>query len=159
MRAKRIILTAKAASGKDYLRSKLEKRGFVSHLSITTRPPRLGEIDGKDYNFVSTEKFEAMIANNIFYEYKNFNGWYYGTLNSEWYTKDIFIFTPGGVALIKEEDRKQCFIIYLDIPYDVRLERLKQRSDADSVERRIKADEEDFKDFINYDLRITNPNF
>ena len=48
----RIILCGKAASGKDHLRKILEGRGFKYGVSYTTRPPRKGEIDGKDYFFL-----------------------------------------------------------------------------------------------------------
>ena len=48
---KRIILVGKAASGKDHLRKKFESRGFKYAVTYTTRPPREGEIDGKDYLF------------------------------------------------------------------------------------------------------------
>ena len=44
-----------------------EKFGFS--VSYTTRPPRAGEVDGEHYNFVTTDKFKSMIANNEFIEH------------------------------------------------------------------------------------------
>jgi dephospho-CoA kinase len=67
--------------------------------------------------------------------------------------------TPKGISQMKKEDRDRSFIIYIDIPEDIRRERLKLRSDADTVERRIAADREDFEGFENFDIRITNPLF
>lgn len=156
---KRIVLVGKAASGKDFTRKKLEEQGFKYAVSYTTRPPRDGEQDGKDYFFLSVEEFEKMISNDEFYEYVTFNGWYYGTSNKQFYEDDIFIMTPYGVSKIHENDRKRCFIMYFDIEENVRRERLALRSDADKVDRRLAADAEDFKNFSDFDIRITNPDF
>lgn len=52
---------------------------FDFSVSHTTRSQREGEIDGVDYNFVTAEKFEEMIANNDFVEYAQIHGFYYGT--------------------------------------------------------------------------------
>ncbi len=50
---KRIILVGKAASGKDHLRRKYESRGFKYAVTYTTRPPIEGEVNGKDYFFIT----------------------------------------------------------------------------------------------------------
>jgi guanylate kinase len=155
----RIILVGRAASGKDYMRKIFEKRGMKYGVSYTTRPPREGELDGKDYHFITEEKFKDMIDKREWYEYVQFNGWYYGTSLEQFYRDDIFIMTPKGISQMKKEDRDRSFIIYIDIPEDIRRERLKLRSDADTVERRIAADREDFEGFENFDIRITNPLF
>ena len=156
----RLILCGKAASGKDHLRKILEGRGFRYAVSYTTRPPRDGEVDGKDYFFIDEFEFKNLIEQNFFYEHVSFNGWLYGTSKEQWYdTDDIFIMTPGGINKIKTADRKHSFIIYIDIPIDIRRERLQLRNDADSAERRIQADERDFENFTDFDIRITDHNF
>ena len=48
-------------------------------ISATTRSPRVGEVDGTHYHFLTTEKFEDMIKNNQLLEYANYVGNYYGT--------------------------------------------------------------------------------
>ena len=159
MLSKRIILCGHAGSGKDFARKKLESRGYSYAVSYTTRPPRDTEADGVDYIFLSEDEFKKMIDNNEFYEFVNFNGWYYGTTVDQFYTDDVFIMTPHGISKIKEVDRKISFIMYFDIDQDIRKERLMLRNDADKVDRRIAADEEDFKDFTDFDLRIENPDF
>jgi guanylate kinase len=159
MLSKRIILVGKAGSGKDFARKKLESRGYSYAISYTTRPPRDTEVDGVDYIFVTDDQFNKMINNGEFYEYVAFNGWYYGTTIDQFYTDDIFIMTPHGISKVKEIDRKTSFIMYFDIDQDIRKERLMLRNDADKVDRRILADEEDFKDFTDFDIRITNPDF
>jgi guanylate kinase len=156
----RIILCGKAASGKDHLRKILEGRGFKYAVSFTTRPPRNGEVDGKDYFFIEESEFKDLIEQNFFYEHVAFNGWLYGTSKEQWYdTDDIFIMTPSGINKIKTSDRKHSFIIYIDVPMDIRRERLMMRNDADLVDRRIIADESDFEGFNDFDIRITDHNF
>jgi guanylate kinase len=160
---KRLILCGPAASGKDYLRKKLESRNFKYAVSYTTRPPREGEIHGKDYFFITEDRARKMIETNQFFEYVVFNGWIYGTTRSQWAQENqesVYIMTPSGISHIGAEDRNQCFIIFVDIDEDVRKTRLISRNmPGDSLERRISADSEDFKGFSNYDMRITNPNF
>jgi guanylate kinase len=156
----RIILVGKAASGKDYMRKKFESRGFRYAVSYTTRPPRPNEVEGKDYLFVSEDQFQKMIENDEWYEWVSFNGWKYGTSKKQFLEDDLFIMTPTGASHIKPEDRKDSFIIFLDMPKEKRKDRLLERvMPGDSVDRRIEADELDFKDFNNYDVRITNDDF
>ena len=52
---------------------------LVPGVSDTTRDPRPGEVDGKDYYFVSREEIEKAIANNEFIEHATFSGNTYGT--------------------------------------------------------------------------------
>jgi guanylate kinase len=157
---KRVILVGKAASGKDHLRKKFESRGFKYAVSYTTRPPREGEVDGKDYIFITEEEGNRLESDGFFYESVRFNGWLYGTSVQQFYNDDLFIMTPKGISLIKPEDRMNSFILYLDIDTQVRYDRLLKRDmPGDSVQRRIEADELDFLEFSDYDLKITDPNF
>ena len=157
---KRIILVGKAASGKDNLRKRFESRGFKYAVSYTTRPPREGEIDGKDYIFISDDEAKVLIESGFFYEYVIFNGWVYGTSVTQFHTDDLFIMTPAGISHIKPEDRVSSFIIYIDIYLFIRKKRLADRMmPGDSMDRRIEADELDFMGFNDYDLRITNEDF
>jgi len=160
MNHKRIILVGKAASGKDYARKVFQRQGFKYAVSYTTRPPRPDEIDSIDYFFISQEEANRMIQENEFYEYVIFNGWVYGTSKKQFYEDDIFIMTPKGLSHLSIEDRKQSVVFYFDINEETRLNRLKNRNMiGDSLERRLASDAEDFKDFNNYDIKITNSNF
>lgn len=144
--------------GKDHLRKRFEARGFVYQISYTTRPPREGEVDGRDYFFISDEKAQEMIENDEWYEYVYFNGWLYGTAKNQFYADQcpIFIMTPLGISQIKPEDRSSCFIIFIDPSADVIMQRLKARNmPGDTASRRFFADVEQFKYFTDYDIRIT----
>ena len=99
------------------MRKVLEGRGFTYGTSYTTRPPREGEIDGQDYYFISEKDFKRFADNNYWYEYVEFNGWYYGTSQRQFTTScNLFIMTPKGIGHIDPVDRKECTIIYLNVP-------------------------------------------
>lgn len=157
----KVILVGRAASGKDYLRKIMEGRGFIYGISYTTRPPREGEIDGRDYYFITKEDFEKGIENNFWYEWVEFNGWYYGTSHKQFKEDcNLFIMTPKGISHITPIDRKECTIIYLNISTEKIKERLSNRNmPGDSLERRMHSDEEDFLNFTDFDIMINNPNF
>lgn len=157
---KRIILVGKAASGKDHARKVLEAHGAKYAVSYTTRPPREGEVNAKDYFFLDPAEFEHMINHDKMYEYVEFNGWYYGTTDKQMTECNAFIMTPLGLSHLTPQDRKESFVVYFNIDELVRRERMEIRQgNADSVERRIIADEEDFSLYTNYDLVITDPNY
>ena len=160
MDKKRIVLVGRAASGKDYARKLLQDRHFPYQISYTTRPMRDGEVHGKDYYFIPEFKFLDFIKIGFFYENVQFNGWYYGTSNAQMKEDNcVFIMTPAGLAHMTKQDREESLVVYFDMPEEIRKQRLLLRSDADSVDRRIEADEIDFKDFSNFDLIINNPIF
>ena len=154
----RIILVSKAAGGKDFFRDFIKKKLDVD-ISYSTRPPREGEIDNETYNFITSNEYWDMENNNAFFESVQFNGWHYGTSRNSWENKDVFIMTPSGVKQIPKRDRKDCVVVFFDIPIDIRKLRLDNRSDADRVERRLRADEKDFKYFKDFDIRVRNPLF
>ena len=157
----KIILVGPGASGKDHLKRRFLGRGFKQSISFTTRPPRENERDGFDYHFISEEEFKEMIKQKDFREWNLFGDkkWYYGTTMREFNAASLFVMTPSGIRSLNPQERKDCFVVFIDIPEEVRRERLKARNDADDPERRIKTDIEDFKDFKDYDMRITNSDF
>ena len=65
MSALLFIVSAPSGTGKTTLVERLvrDMPGIAMSRSFTSRPPRHGEADGVDYNFISRERFEAMIAN------------------------------------------------------------------------------------------------
>jgi guanylate kinase len=159
-RPKRLIIVGKGGSGKDYMRKILELRGFKYCVSHTTRPPREGEINGKDYYFITEDEANRdFIEKGLFYEYVSFNDWIYGTSIDEFISSDLFIMTPSGLSSMEKLDREESFVVYLDIDEKTRRERLSSRNDADVLERRLGADREDFLKFSDFDARITDPFF
>ena len=158
--ANKLILVGKAASGKDHLRKRLMDKGLNYGVSHTTRPPREGEVDGQDYHFVTEEEFLSIIDQGDMVEYQQFIGWYYGMAAWEWNKAEVIILNAEALEQLSPEVRNECTVIYLDIPLEVREQRMLERNDTDdNYKRRLQADEEQYKDFNNYDIKITNPDF
>ena len=156
----KIVLVGKGGSGKDFMRKKLEGRGFIYAVSYTSRPARVNEVEGNYYYFLSKSRFMEHISEGFFYEYVEFNGWIYGTANWQMDECDIFIMTPSGIRKLHAADRKSSFIICIDIPRETRKARLTERNDtADSIDRRLDADDRDFEGFNDFDIVINNENF
>ncbi|MBO4342599.1 MAG: guanylate kinase [Clostridia bacterium] len=76
-----IVLSGPSGCGKDTVLSQLidSNEDIKVSISMTTRAPRAGEIDGVDYYFVTREYFERKIADGSMLEYAEYNGNYYGT--------------------------------------------------------------------------------
>lgn len=76
-----IVYSGPSGCGKGTIMKKLleQYEDVVLSVSMTTRKPRPGEIDGFHYHFVTHEQFEQSIAEDGFLEYANYNGNYYGT--------------------------------------------------------------------------------
>jgi guanylate kinase len=165
----KLVILSPSGGGKDFLMRKLVEKGLIPCLKWTTRPPRKFEKQGINYNFVNESLFTESINNNDFLVYQKFEvtpegkdpeTWYYGVTNEEFQRAQVFIMTPGEFSNINTELRKSCFVVYLDIDRSVRESRLYKRQDKnDSITRRLDADEVDFKDFKDYDLKITDPEF
>ena len=80
-----LILSGPSGSGKStiYKAAIGDLGGIEFSVSCTTRKPRPGEVDGRDYYFISREKFDALVAEHAFAEHAEVHGNCYGTLKSE----------------------------------------------------------------------------
>ena len=156
----KLILVGKAAAGKDHLKIRLKQKGFIIGVSHTTRSPRINEVDGVDYHFVSREEFTEMINQGKFIEYMEFNGWFYGQTEEDFEAADIMIMSKDGLDMLPKKYRDRCAVIYLDIDRATRVQRLNDRNDVnDSIFRRMNTDDEQFENFTDYDIRIKNADF
>lgn len=83
---KLVIITAPSGAGKTSIVKKLLQSGLPLGFSVSacTRNKRPGEVDGKDYYFISADEFRNRVSKNEFAEYEQvYEGLYYGTLKSE----------------------------------------------------------------------------
>lgn len=148
-----IIIFGKTASGKSRVVDELVKRGFKKIVTTTTRPARKSEVDGVDYNFISEEEFEQLINTRYFAEWKKYDTvegvWYYGSPLDEISradNKSIVILTPDGYRDIKDE-LDDHIAIYIYVNNKTIRSRLSKRGDKkEEADRRIKQDNNDFKD-------------
>lgn len=117
-----LIFSAPSGAGKttivQYILKKYPNVRFS--ISVTTRSPRKGEIDGKDYRFVSVEQFKELIDNGHLLEWEEvYPNQFYGTLISDvgkiWEDGDIVIFDVdviGGINLKKIlSDKSMSFFV------------------------------------------------
>lgn len=168
-KSEKLIILGHSGSGKDYLMRKLVEKGLKGCLKTTTRPMRINEVQDVTYNFVDFEIFNKNLNQNNLICYQQFKVtpldkdpeiWYYGITKQEFEKSQVVILTPGELSQIDPEIRKTCFVVYLDIDREIRESRLIVREDNnDSIKRRLDADEKDFLNFNNFDLKITDPEF
>ena len=96
-----LVVTAPSGAGKTTLCQSLAK-GFPTiryTISYTTRQPRKGEVSGKHYHFVTRDEFESMIRQELFSEWAEVYGNFYGTLS-----KDIEELTSEGYDVLMDID-------------------------------------------------------
>ena len=155
-----ICIMGGACSGKDTLREMMMERykdKFVSATSTTTRPMRVGEVEGKSYYFVDDAEFNGMLENGEFIEtrvYTVASGdiWYYGYTEKEVTSKlrqnnILMIVDLEGFKSFKEIYGDKCIGIFLSVDRDVRIRRYLDRDDltfgmVEEAVRRIKDDDE-----------------
>ena len=83
--SKVFVITGPSGVGKGTLIAELLRRvpGLELSVSATTREPRNGEVDGRDYHFLSREEFDRRARNGEFLEHATYSGNRYGTLRTE----------------------------------------------------------------------------
>ena len=162
-----IILSSPSGAGKTTLVNLLSKKdNFITSISHTTRNPRPGEANNKDYFFVDDEEFKRLIKNEEFLEYaKVFNNLYGTTrtpvinnLNSG--KNVLFDIDWQGADQIKNKKLDYKLITFFILPpsKEVLFKRLSNRDMKDKLiaEERMKQFERDVLHWINYDYVVIN---
>ena len=167
-----IVISAPSGTGKTTIVKELIKKNenLVASVSYTTRKKRANEIDGKDYNFVSSELFSSMVEEKSFLEHAKVFDCFYGTPKQE--VEDnlnkglnvILEIDWQGAMQIKRE-RPDCLMLFIIPPSKEELMlRLRKRGTDSNNEIRLRFDEalndlnqyENFDNvFINEDVRAT----
>lgn len=172
-----IVLSAPSGTGKTTICKELLKRNknWKFSISATTRPPREGEVDGKDYIFMSNQKFDHYAKFGDFLEWEWVHGNKYGTLADQ--LEDIVndnevmlldIDVKGGCSIM-EEYPDNTFSIFIEPPgFDipekklVLEERLLKRGNEQTtqIKNRLKRFEKEMEfidrfnaSFVNDDLK------
>ena len=153
----KILIAGCSASGKDLARAYLTKtyqlNPVVSH---TTRPQRVGEVDGKDYHFVPEAEFLEHLDYGDFLEVRWYKTMFNGVAKEYGYgTHYMEMIQDGGVCGIKDllgskqikQLMPETIIIYIHSDDELRKQRAMMRGSFCEVEwsRRCIADSEDFK--------------
>ena len=153
-----LIIVGKTASGKDTIVKKLvSDYEFRKIITYTTRPIRKNEKQNEDYHFISEEEFKEKIKKGFFAEWKSYNtefgAWYYGTAFKDLENADektVIILTPEGFKDIIGKMNSDIVSIYIYSNNKTIKDRLIMRNDdVKEAERRIHADNQDFKGIEN----------
>jgi guanylate kinase len=137
---------------------------LVLSRSFTSRTPRDGEADGVDYNFISRDRFETMIAAGDFLEHADVFGNFYGTSAGE--TERVLASGRDLVLVIDVQGARQvrlrgfeCVGVFVLPPsFDVLEQRLRRRSkDSDAaIARRLEVARAEVAAVAEYDYVVIN---
>jgi len=161
-----LVISSPSGAGKTTLARRLAGEFSLRFsVSVTTRSPRAGEVDGRDYHFVSHARFDEMVAAGEFAEWAVVHGNRYGTsiaaVQQALTRGDDCLFDvdfQGGrqIRLQWPDDSVLCFILP---PSMQELERrLRQRATdaADVIDRRLAMACEELKHYDEYDYLVIN---
>ena len=160
------IISAPSGSGKSTLVNHLRKLvpGLDFSISYTTRAPRAGEQNGREYFFVIRPQFEEMIRQDEFLEYAEYEGNYYGTArrflrDAEKAGRDLLLdIDVQGAAQIKSKIAEAVSIFVLP-PNRHELEsRLRHRASnaEEDIQSRLVTARREIEKYANYDYILIN---
>lgn len=163
------VVVAPSGAGKTSLVNDLLQRepGMRLSISYTTRAPRDGELNGREYHFVAREQFEKMIAAGDFLEHANVFGNYYGT-SRRWIEEQL----SGDHDVLLEIDWQGAQQLRKLFPHMVgifimppSLKELRRRLQArgkdspETIERRLSGAREDISHVLEFEYIIVNETF
>ena len=172
MRHQPIVICGPSGSGKSTLLKRLlaDKKDKLSYItSHTTRKPRMGEVDGREYYFVSREEMERKIKSNDFVEHTEFSGNLYGTskkaIKDALDTGKLFILEvdiEGVKSLCNIEGFKPKIIFIKPPSKDLLIKRLSSRGTetVEALKKRLDRADDEMKfaesGVVQFDLILVN---
>lgn len=162
-----IVLSSPSGGGKNVIIRRLleifpESRRFST---TTTREPRLQEVVGKDYFFVTRGEFEQMIQENKLVEYNLYAGEYYGTEKEKlenMLKKYDYVFVAidvNGKQALEKQGIPHQSIFLLPESLEVLRQRIQSRGGigSEDLAQRLTVAKEELSKAKNYDLQVVNP--
>lgn len=163
-----ITISSPSGGGKSTVTQKILRlsRRFARSISATTRAPRVNEVEGKDYHFLSLQEFQDKIAKDEFLEWEEvYPDIFYGTLNSEIDNLakkgqiPILAIDVHGALELKKRLGNRLLTIFLDVPsIEVLRDRLKYRATETEAEldKRLHRAEYELSFRDKFDVVIPN---
>jgi guanylate kinase len=164
------VVSAPSGAGKTSLCRAVtsEVENLRHSISYTTRNPRSGEIDGRDYYFVTHDRFRAMIQAGDFAEWAEVHGNYYGTsrrvldgMRREGIDVILDIDTQGAKQIQQKYGDRATFIFIMPPSMEILEERLRNRKSdhEEEIRRRMQRARDEMRDYTLYDYVIVNRDF
>jgi guanylate kinase len=161
------VITGPSGVGKGTLIEQLLERVPELELSVsaTTREPRPGELEGRDYHFLSPEEFRRRLEAGDFLEHASYSGNYYGTLRSEVERRlaegrsVVLEIEVQGARQVRDALRDDAVLIFIAPPDEAVLrERLEGRGtdSAEAIEQRLRTAEVELAARSEFPLEVVN---
>ena len=165
-RGQLIVLSGPSGVGKSTVIAELfaQRSNIYFSVSYTTRQPRVGEQDGVNYNFVSREEFERMIADDELLEYAEYVDNYYGTsmkLIQEKLDAGIDVLLDievQGAAKVRARCPDALFIFIIPPSFEELSRRLHRRNTdrEEVIAGRLAKARQEFREIPKYDYLVIN---
>jgi guanylate kinase len=162
------VLSSPSGAGKSTIARMLldSDDGIAMSVSATTRPKRPGEVEGRDYHFVTDDEFERMLASNSFLEWAHVFGYRYGTLRNEVLKvieggRDVLLDIDWqGTQQLKQVDPDIVRVFILPPSMEELERRLRSRGTdpEDVIERRMARATAEISHWAEYDYVLINNN-
>ena len=152
------IIVGPSASGKSTLLNQMKDLGYGTVVPYTTRPMRDGEVDGRDYRFVSVEKFKSLLYQGHIVLERSFRivtgeEYHYGVpvddLRRTFRDNNhkVMILDPQGVRQLKRQGYSP-YIVMVDAPlHELAHRAMKRNSDVSETLDRIAREDREFDQF------------
>ena len=163
-----IVVSGPSGVGKDSAIQALKRRNLPLHVVVTTtnRKPRPGEVDGVDYYFISTERFEEMIHNDELIEHAVVYGDYKGVPKSQIREafatgKDVILRVDvQGAARMRQLFPEAILIFLMPANMEEWIQRLRDRQSetTESLHRRVETARREMEQLKEFDYVVVNAN-
>ena len=160
------VVSAPSGAGKTTLVERLVEQApnLKMSRSYTSRVARQGETDGVDYNFVTRQRFEAMVAAGEFLEWADLFGNLYGTSAADTErvlqsgSDVVLVIDVQGARQVRRRGVETTAIFVMPPSFDVLEQRLRGRSkdSEEAIQRRLRVARQEVAAFAEYDFLVIN---
>lgn len=161
-----LVVSAPSGAGKTTLVERLVERvpDLVMSRSYTSRPARPGEIDGRDYDFITRARFEEMIGHEAFLEWADVFGNYYGTAAADTDRllgegRDVvLVIDVQGARQVRRRRPGTRSVFILPPSFGILEKRLRGRSQdrEEAILRRLEVAKNEVSAYTEYDYVVIN---